>query len=136
MDTADMRKRGFDFSQDYRVTNELGQTLFERAKQERRDPKAKEKMLREAISWFEKTLAFDSENVDAHWNVALIQAELGNDAAATLHRGLHAKYKPDDNARGKAIAVARKAYPAADHAANVVVIYDLARKGAYELETK
>ena len=29
------RQRAFDFSQDYRVRNELGQTLFERAKRER-----------------------------------------------------------------------------------------------------
>jgi tetratricopeptide (TPR) repeat protein len=136
MDTAEMRERGFDFSQDYRVTNELGQTLFERAKQERRDLKAKQELLLEAISWFEKTLAFDAENMDAHWNLALLFTELGDEASATRHRDLHARYKPDDNASGRAVAAARKAYPAADHAANVVVIHDLAREGAYELAPK
>ncbi|HVS00521.1 MAG TPA: multiheme c-type cytochrome, partial [Thermoanaerobaculia bacterium] len=36
-DTAEMRERGFDFSKDYRLLNELGQTLIERARQERGD---------------------------------------------------------------------------------------------------
>ena len=35
--SPEMQKRGFDFSRDYEVINELGQTLFERAKMER-DP--------------------------------------------------------------------------------------------------
>jgi hypothetical protein len=43
------------------------------------------------------------------------------------------KYKPDDNARDQAIAVARTADPAADHAAEAIVIYDLARPGTFEL---
>jgi len=134
MDTQEMRERGFDFSQDYRVLSELGQTIFERAKQERANPKAKEAMLREAVSWFQKTLAFEPENVDAHWNLALLFTELGEDASAARHRAQHAKYKPDDNARGEAVAHARKKYPAADKAAEVVVIYDLRREGAPGLD--
>ncbi len=31
------RERGFDFSRDYRMLNELGRTLYERARQERGD---------------------------------------------------------------------------------------------------
>ena len=38
--------------------------------------------------------------------------------------------KPDDNAADRAIAAARKRYPAADVAAEAVVIYDLHRDGA------
>ena len=48
--------------------------------------------------------------------------------AAELHRKLHARYKPDDNARDVAVAKARQKNPAADHAANAIVIYDLSRK--------
>ena len=33
----DARARGFDFSKDYRLLNELAQTLFERSKLERGD---------------------------------------------------------------------------------------------------
>ena len=35
--SPELRARGFDFSRDYEVLNELGQALFERAKQERGD---------------------------------------------------------------------------------------------------
>ncbi|MFV2070869.1 MAG: hypothetical protein ACC645_28215, partial [Pirellulales bacterium] len=45
----------------------------------------------------------------------------------------HAIYKIDDGARGQAVAAAREKYPAADHAAEAVVIYDLHRDGAPEL---
>ena len=42
---------------------------------------------------------------------------------------LHAIYKPDDNARDRAITAARRADPAADHAAEAVTVYDLQRVG-------
>src|SRR5205807_6189007 len=35
---SELDQRGFDFSKDYEVINELGQTYFERAKMERADP--------------------------------------------------------------------------------------------------
>ncbi len=133
LDTEETRRRGFDFSQDYRLLNELGQTIFERSKQERRDPARQKAMLAEAMGYFRRALMLDPENVDAHWNLTLIHLQLGNDKQADHHRVLHARYKPDDNARDKAVAVARKKYPAADHAADVVVIFDLQREGAYGL---
>ncbi|NND60138.1 MAG: hypothetical protein HKN49_07700, partial [Gammaproteobacteria bacterium] len=49
----------------------------------------------------------------------------GNDVDAERHRQLHAKYKPDDNARDRAIAIARRNDRNANHAADAVVIYDL-----------
>ena len=56
-------ERGFDFGQDYRALNELGQTIFERAKQERGDAAKEERdrLLMEAVSWFKKTLELDPE---------------------------------------------------------------------------
>jgi tetratricopeptide (TPR) repeat protein len=130
-----MIERGFDFSKDYRLINELGMTLFERSKQFRGEKNAEQHkaLLEEAAANFEKTLSLDSENVEAHFNLALIYAMLGNEDQALKHRELHARYKPDDNARDKAIAIARKKYPAADRAAEAVVIYPLQRAGAPQL---
>ncbi len=90
-------------------------------------------LLGESASWFERTLAIDSENVNAHFNLYLIRKQLGDETAAQRHFELYKKYKPDDNARDRAIAIARAADPAANHAAEAIVIYDLQRPGAFEL---
>ncbi len=127
------RERGFDFSLDYRLLNEYGQTLFERAKQERGEARASERrlFLEEAVRWFEKALAVDSENVTAHYNLFLLYQQLGQEDKAEAHQILHAKYKPDDNVRDYAISAHRAKNPAADHAAEAVVIYDLQREGFF-----
>lgn len=129
---AKAREREFDFSRDYRLLNELGQTLLERAKQERGASRLarREALLREAEGWFDRVLELDPENATAHYNLGLIYAQTGQQALAEKHRALHLKYKPDDNARERAVALHRRANPAADHAAEAVVIYDLQRLGA------
>jgi hypothetical protein len=129
----ELDKRGFDFSQDYEVINELAQTYFERAKQSRREPAEFQKYLALAVEHFEKTLSFDSENVTAHYNLGLIHADLENDQKAALHRRKHETYRPDDNARDRAITIERRRNPAADHAAQAIVIYSMQRDGAPEL---
>ncbi len=133
--SPELDKRGFDFSKDYEVINELGQTLIERANLERDSEDARKQWLALAKEQFEKTLALDSENLTAHYNLMLLHTQLGDEAAAAEHRKLHERYRPDDNARDRAVAIARKANPAADHAAQATVIYDLQRPGAAELET-
>jgi tetratricopeptide (TPR) repeat protein len=119
--------RRFDFSLDYEVINELGQTLFERAKTERGPNRAERRReyLRRAADQFEKTLAIDGENVTAHYALGLIYAELGDAERSARHAALHARYKPDDNARDHAVAVHRLANAAANHAAQSIVIYPL-----------
>jgi tetratricopeptide (TPR) repeat protein len=129
----ELERRGLNFSRDYEVINELGQTLFERAKMERANPARQRELLELAIRRFQDTLAVDSENLTAHYNLALIHAQLGNREKASEHRKLHERYRPDDNARDRAVAVARRANPAADRAAQAVVIYDLHRPGAFGL---
>jgi len=131
----EVEERGLKFSKDYEVINELGQTLFERAKLERgdRNRAGREKFLREAVEQFEKTLALDSENATAHYNLGLIHSQLGDEARAAEHRKLHARYRPDDNARDRAVALARQRDPAADAAAQSITIYNLQRPGAFEL---
>jgi tetratricopeptide (TPR) repeat protein len=120
-------ERKFDFSLDYEVINDLGQTYFDLAKAHRGAARQRERedYLRQAAEQFEKTLALDSENVPAHYNLALIYAQLGDKEKAEEHREAHERYKPDDNARDRAIALARQKYPAADKASEAVVIYSL-----------
>lgn len=131
----ELDQRGFDFSKDYEVINELGQTLFERAKMERGEAHKAQRdaLLQQARERFEATLKLDSENLTAHYNLALIHAQLGNADQATEHRRLHEKYRPDDNARDRAVTIARRNNPAADHAAQAIVIYPLQRPGAFGL---
>ena len=131
-------ERGFDFGQDYRARNELGQTFFERAKQERGDAARgeRDRLLREAVGWFEKTLVLDPENLTAHYNLALVLTRLGAEQRAAEHRALHLKYKPDDNARDHSVATHRAKNPAANHAAESIVIYDLQKAANYELKGK
>jgi tetratricopeptide (TPR) repeat protein len=136
-------ERGFDFSLDYNAINELGGTLFDRAKQVRGASRKQERiaLLKEASDVFHRTLAIDSENVNAHYNLHQLYANLkelaGSDEErrqyaelAETHHLAHLRYKEDDNIRGRAIAEARKRYPAANHAAESLTIYPLQRVDA------
>lgn len=128
--TAETVRRKFDFSRDYVVNNLLGKIIFDQAVaitgQSRRARRLAR--LEESITVFERTLELDSENVDAHHNLAQLHAILGDREKAAEHRKLHARYKPDDTSRGKAVGVARRKYPAANAAAEPLVIYDLSRE--------
>src|SRR6185437_700354 len=129
----ELDRRGFDFSKDYEVINELGQTYFERAKMERANPAGQKEFLMKAVEQFQRTLTLDSENLTAHYNLALIYSQLGDEKEASHQRKEHEKYLPDYNAADRAIALARRADPAADHATQATVIYPLQRAGAPEL---
>jgi tetratricopeptide (TPR) repeat protein len=130
-------ERNFDFSGDYEVINLLGLTLFEQAKAVRVDgDPERDRLLHEAAVTFEKTLHIDSENVTAHHNLHQIYEELGDQTKAAFHNSEHLKVKPDDNAQGRAVGLARQKYPAANLAAEAIVIYPLQRDGAPALHTK
>jgi tetratricopeptide (TPR) repeat protein len=134
--TEERTRRGFDFSKDYEVINLLGQTLFERAKQVR-DPAERpqrEVLLKQAAEVFQRTLKIDSEDVAAHYGLQLVYQDLGNAEKAAEHAKLHARFKPDDNARDVAIELARRKYPAAAKASEPIVIYTLNRAGAPGLQ--
>lgn len=133
--TEEMRKRGFDFSKDYEVRNLLGLTLYDKASQFRGadGAEARRAVLEEAARQFEMTLALDSENVAAHYNLQLIHGQLGDAEKSEEHRRLHERYKLDDNAADRAVSLAREKYPAANFAAETLVIYPLQRPGAPEL---
>jgi tetratricopeptide (TPR) repeat protein len=134
--SPEMRERGFDFSRDYRLLAELGQTVHERAKLERGEARAeaRQALLVEAASLFERALELDPENVASHFNLDSIYRQLGRDEDAARHRERYLTYKPDDNAQDRAVNVARRRDPAANHAAEAIVIYDLRRPGTFGLD--
>lgn len=119
--------RNLDFSCDYVVMNELGQVQFQRALQFRDDRFAdqQQQWIRRAIDTFKKTLAIDSENATAHYNLQRCYQRLGDTTNADRHGRLHLRYKPDDSIAGDVIRAARRRYRAADHAAEDLVIYNL-----------
>jgi len=123
------RERGFDFSRDYRMLNELARTLYERARQERGAARqeARAALLERARSRLEQALALDPEYAAAHHNLSLVLAELGDTEGADRHRALHDGYRLDDNAAERAVTLHRRRSPAANHATAAVVIYDLGR---------
>lgn len=133
-DFPGVAERGFDFSKDYRVLNALAQTLFEKSSRERGEERraARDQLLEQARNHYLAVLDLDPENVEAHFGLAQVASRLGDEGTAEKYRALHAKYKPDDNARDKAIAAARASDPAASHAADAIVIYDLQRDGRPE----
>ncbi len=126
------RERGFDFSKDDRLWNEIGGISFAMARRLRGDSQdsTRRELLDRAITAFERSLALDPESVTAHYNLAQVYAALGDSVGEERHRALHAKYKVDDHARDHAISVHRRENPAADHAAEAIVIYDLHRPGS------
>ena len=125
--TADMQRRKFDFGLDYEVINLLGETLFAQGRHRVRQGRIEEanQLWREAVAEFQKTLEIDSENVKAHHNLHLLYAELGEQTKSKEHRLLHERYKPDDNAQGRAVRLAREKYPAANNAAEAILKYRL-----------
>ncbi|UHD15909.1 aspartate phosphatase [Thiocapsa bogorovii] len=123
------RARGFDFSRDYRMLNELGRTLYERARQARGPSQRAERsvLLERAAERFEQALAEDPESAASHHGLSLVYAELDRPDSAAEHRRLHETYRPDDQAIQRAVTLHRSRNPTADHAAEPIAIYDLQR---------
>ncbi|MCZ6710506.1 MAG: multiheme c-type cytochrome [Gammaproteobacteria bacterium] len=131
---TEARRRGFDFSFDYRLRNKLAQALFERAKLANSTVEESE-WLNLSAAQFGEALNLDPENLTAHYGLAQIHARLGDNTRAEDHRKLHEVYRRDDNAHDQAVAAARRRDAAANHASEAVVIYDLQRQGTYGLGT-
>lgn len=127
---VEARERGFDFSRDYRLLNRIGLTWLEISRGNGDD---QARALDEAARWFHAALAEDPENVTAHYNLARIYRRL-DQPEADFHAAEYERYRIDDNARDRAVAAARRRDPAADHAADPVVIYNLHREGAQAFE--
>jgi tetratricopeptide repeat protein/cytochrome c554/c'-like protein len=121
--------REFDFGQDHSLLNVLAGALFERAQLERGDARqaARDAFMGQAAERYLQVLALDPENATAYYGLAQVYDAQGLAEEAADARTLHQRYRVDDNARDRAVAAARRMDPAADHAANAVVIYDLQR---------
>ncbi len=118
--------RRFDFSLDYQVIFEKARAQFLHARTfagSQRQTK-----LEQARLTFEHVLELDSENLGAHYNLMLLCRLLGDKEAAAHHKEQHERYRPDDNARDVAAATYRAKSPAANRAAEAIVIYDMNRK--------
>jgi hypothetical protein len=59
----------FDFTRDYVVLNALGRTLFDRGLLDQGRPEVAKQFLLRAVNAFERTLAVDQENVEAHYGL-------------------------------------------------------------------
>ena len=115
--------RGFDFSKDYHLLNMLASDLRHFGLTRQGDERVQ--LMKEARDFYLKALDLDPENVSSHWGLYLVYKDLNEQDLAAKHLELHGKYKLDDNAKDEAFAKARKNYPAANKAAEAIVIYDL-----------
>jgi tetratricopeptide (TPR) repeat protein len=130
--TEERNKRRFDFSLDYVVRNGLGSAYLDLAlaAASSDDTDAKNRYLELARSEFQRVLEIDSENLMAHANLVTVFERLGAEDKAQFHREANLRYKPDDNASNMARRPARQKYPAANRAAEPIVIYPMQRSGA------
>ncbi len=120
-------QRGFDFSKDYRIINDLGELYFHKAKSAkgRHDEAEQRQVLLEAEIRYKKTLELDPENATAHLNLSFIYHELKDHVREKEHLDLHNKYQVDQNNRDFALSAARAKDPAANHASNTGAIHPL-----------
>ncbi|MHC4832907.1 MAG: multiheme c-type cytochrome [Planctomycetota bacterium] len=130
-DFEEARRRGFDFSKDDRLLRSLADTLLLASRNA--DEAERVRMLEEAKAWVRQALDLDVQQYRSWYLLARIEQALDDESAAEAALAEHARYKPDDNARDRAVALARQRYPAANHAAEAVVIHDLQREGAFGL---
>ena len=73
-------ERGFDFSRDYEVNNSMGIAQLGRAKLQPRNSTERLERLKEVVATFRRTLAIDSENVNAHYNLGIAYGEMAGDS--------------------------------------------------------
>ena len=67
--------RGFDFSIDYEVINALARSLYNRSRLEAVGSLERRAFLSRTIGAYRRTLAIDSENVDAHYGLGLAYSD-------------------------------------------------------------
>jgi tetratricopeptide (TPR) repeat protein len=88
------RSRDLDFSKDFVVLDRLGLALFKRSQLEADNPAEQERFLLRAVDTFERVLALDSEDLDAHYRLKQCYELLGSQAPEDKASG------PPDDADG------------------------------------
>jgi len=124
--------RGFDFSRDDRVLTDSASACLERARQLREpsDASRRAALYAEAIALTDRALALDSQRFQS-WYIRMQAFEASGDTErAAEARTAYERYRPDDNARDRAVNLARARDAAANHAAEPAAVYDLQRSGA------
>ncbi len=120
----------FDFSKDYAFVTRFAEAVFQHSKTLHGE--SRQQALEKSRQLYQQVLSMNLEWPDAHYGLAQVYAAMGDMNKADKHRALHQKYKLDDNARDRAIALARSKDPAADHAANPIAIYTLSSAGRWQ----
>jgi tetratricopeptide (TPR) repeat protein len=119
-------ERGYDFGLDERVLVELATLLFEQSRVSSEDDRGA--MLEEARALCQEALRMNPQRSSAWYALFRANDALGHleDAKAALSQ--FDLLRPDDNARDRAILIARSNNPEANHAAEPIAIYDLDRR--------
>ena len=80
-----LRAAALQFPRDRRVRNEIGRLLYLQRKYEA------------ALAEFQKTLAVDPEDLDAHYNMMLCYRALKNEVMAAKEQKLYTRFKADES---------------------------------------
>ena len=80
-----LRAAALQFPRDRRVRNEIGRLLYLQRKYEA------------ALTEFQKTLAVDPEDLDAHYNMMLCYRALRNEVMAAKEQKLYLRFKADES---------------------------------------
>ncbi len=119
----------FDFSKDYEFLTEVAQTYLQMAVT---DPQSST-WLDQAEKMYQTILSINSEWAAAYYGLFRIAKMTGDAETAVQMNKMYQYYKIDDQNMDRAIHAARALDPAADKAANRVVIYSTEPDPAYPL---
>lgn len=117
-------ERGYDFSRDERVWNELATVRFQLARSAATD-EAHDEQVRLANQAIVRSLELNPQVAQSWFLASRIRESAGDSEGATAALAEFELLRPDDNARDRAIRLARSRSEIADHAAEPVAIYDL-----------
>jgi tetratricopeptide (TPR) repeat protein len=131
-DYPQARQAGFDFSQDYEFLTELAQAYLQMALM---DPQ-QQNWIDQAQQMYNNILAINSEWAAAYYGLFRVAKMQGDDKTADDMQKQYQYYKLDDQIKDRAINAARIKDPAADKAANRVVIYSTQSSEAYPMTLK
>ena len=121
-------ERGYDFSRDERVWNELATVRFQLARAAATD-EAHAEQVGKASEAIERSLALNPQMAQSWFLASRIREATGNAEGAAAALAEFELLRPDDNARDRAIRLARSRSEIADHASEPLAIYDLMPSG-------
>ena len=117
-------ERGYNFSMDERVWNELATVRFQLARRAATDEDHEAEMA-EATKAIDRSIQLNPQNAQSWFLATRIREATGDEEGAARALAEFEIIRPDDNARDRAIRLARSRSEIADHAAEPVAIYDL-----------